>query len=197
MPRFLISSAISRPVQWLIGLPVASGSAQAIATIWHSRSAVIRAGAPGRGRSSRRSSALSSLIGMGCKSNHLSRQRRAVCTSIPSSPAISALFFPLAAANTMRARNAICWRVLCRRTRVSKSRCSSSVRSTAGGLGPGISFTSVIDLCQSNRFLRYVNPGRDLRLQALVCPIGRHAQKSPPLKIHLCNTDAFPAERRA
>lgn len=180
MPRFLISSAISRPVQWLIGRPESSGSSQAIAMIWHTWSAVIRAGAPGRGMSSKRSSMPSSLIGTGCRSNHLSRQRRAVCTSIPSSPAISALFFPLAAANTMRARNAICWRVLCRRTRVSKSRCSSSVRSTAGGLGPGISFTSVIDLCQSNRFLRYVNPGRDLRLQALVSPSGYGFSVSSP-----------------
>ncbi len=168
MPRFLISSAISRPVQWLIGLPEPCGSAQAIATIWHSRSAVIRAGAPGLGRSSKRSSALSSLIGMGCRSNHLSRQRRAVCTSMPSSSAISALFFPAAAASTIRARNAICWRVLYRRTSFSKSRFSSSVRTTAGGLGPGISFTSVIELHQSNRFSQYVKPGRDLRHIALV-----------------------------
>jgi hypothetical protein len=167
MPRFLISSAISRPVQWLIGLPESSGSSHAIPMIWHTWSAVIRAGAPGRGRSSSRSSTLSSLNGMGCNVNHLSRQRRAVCTSIPSSRAIVALFFPSAAANTIRARSAICWRVLCRRTKVSKSWLASSVSSTIGGLGPGNSFTSATELRQSNRFFQFVKPRRDLRRQAL------------------------------
>jgi hypothetical protein len=167
MPRFLISSAISRLVQWLIGLPESSGSSQAIPMIWHTWSAVIRAGAPGRGRSSSRSSAPSSLNGMGCNANHLSRQRRAVCTSIPASLAIVVLFFPSAAANTIPARDAICWRVLCRRTKVSKAWLASSVSSTTGGLGPGISFSPVMELCQSNRFFLFVKPGRDLRRQAL------------------------------
>jgi hypothetical protein len=35
MPRFMISSAISRADHWLIGLSETSGFSQASAVIWH------------------------------------------------------------------------------------------------------------------------------------------------------------------
>src|SRR4030088_651439 len=46
MPRTIISSAISRPVQWLIGRSL--GWSQANATIWQTCSAVISEGRPER-----------------------------------------------------------------------------------------------------------------------------------------------------
>ena len=67
--RFISSSAISRPVQWLIGRPAFSGFSQAICSIWHIWSAVRRGGVPGRGRFSRRSATLKSASEIGCKSN--------------------------------------------------------------------------------------------------------------------------------
>src|SRR5271157_4780202 len=58
--RFITSSAISRAVHWLSGLPDLSGFSQARASILQRWSAVIRLGAPGRGLSSKRSSMLKS-----------------------------------------------------------------------------------------------------------------------------------------
>ncbi len=78
IPRLTISSAISRLVHWLIGRPAFSGFSQASCSIWQIWSAVIRAGAPGLGRSSNRSSRLKSSIEMGCKSNQRCRHNRAV-----------------------------------------------------------------------------------------------------------------------
>src|SRR6266568_1667003 len=92
MPRRMTSSAISRPVQWLIGRSF--GCSQAIATIWQVCSAVISAGRPGRGISSNRSLIESSLSGMGCKPIQCPRQVRAVSTLTRSSLAISAFLFP-------------------------------------------------------------------------------------------------------
>src|SRR5215207_1160466 len=50
--RFLISSASSRPVHWLMGRLDSRGVSQAKATIWQYCSPVIVAGLPGRGASS-------------------------------------------------------------------------------------------------------------------------------------------------
>ncbi len=141
MPRLTISSAISCAVQWLMGRPESSGSSQAIASIRQRCSAVISAGAPGRGRSSNRSSTLRSSKAMGCRVNQRLRHQRAVSTWIPSSRAICLLFLPSAAAKTVRPRKAICWRVLCRRSSFSRASRSSSVSLTSGGFRPGIAFT--------------------------------------------------------
>src|SRR3990172_355851 len=69
MPRFTSSSAISRPVHWLRGRPDCSGFSQASCSIWQIWSTVKRAGAPGRGKSSSRSSQLKSFSAMGCNAN--------------------------------------------------------------------------------------------------------------------------------
>jgi hypothetical protein len=65
IPRRITSSAISRPVQWLIGRPF--GCWQAIATMWQVCSAVISDGRPGRGTSESRSTTGSSSHGTTCK----------------------------------------------------------------------------------------------------------------------------------
>ena len=137
----MISSAISLAVQWLIGRPESFGSSQAIASIWQRCSAVIFAGAPGRGISSSRSSTFRSSKAMGCRVNQRLRHQRAVSTWIPSSRAICLLFLPSAATSTIRPRKAICWRVLWRRTSFSRASRSSSVSLTSGGFRPGIAFT--------------------------------------------------------
>jgi hypothetical protein len=106
MPRRMTSSAISRPVQWLIGRSF--GWSQAIATIWQVGSAVISDGRPGRGMSSKRSLVESSLSGTACNPIQRPRQVRAESTLLESSRAISAFLFPAAAASTILARFAIC-----------------------------------------------------------------------------------------
>ena len=110
--RAIISSASSRPVHWLIGRPDVSGSSQASASSWHRWSAVIRAGPPGRGRSSNRSSALNSSSGIGSNKTHLSRHCLTVRRCTPTSRAIAAFSFPSAANRIIFARLAICCRVL-------------------------------------------------------------------------------------
>jgi hypothetical protein len=149
----MISSAISRPVQWLMGRPEASGCSQARASIWHRWSAVIRGGAPGRGRSARRSSMLKSVRAIGCSANQRSRHRRAVSTAMPNSQAIWALRWPSAAASTIRPRSAICWRVLWRRTNCSRPCRSSVVRWTVGGFGPGMMCTPFMKSADCNSHL--------------------------------------------
>src|ERR1700687_4454851 len=94
IPRFTISSATSRPVHWLMGRPDCSGFSQASFSIWHSWSAVIRAGVPGRGRSSKRSAMLKSFSETGCKSNQRCRHKRTASNETASCLAISALFMP-------------------------------------------------------------------------------------------------------
>ncbi len=56
MPRFIASSASSCWLQWLTGRSLSDGRSQASATIEQICSGVIRAGAPERGASLKRSS---------------------------------------------------------------------------------------------------------------------------------------------
>jgi len=91
MPRFMTSSAISQLVHWLMGRPESPGSSQAMARIWRRWSAVIRAGVPGRGRSSSRSAIAKSSKEIGCNANHRSRHCRVISTVMPNSRAIFAV----------------------------------------------------------------------------------------------------------
>src|SRR6266849_4260514 len=101
IPRVITSSAISRPVHWLIGRPAFAGASHVNAAIWQRCSVVIRDGAPGRGASCKRSTMLNVLSSIPCKPTHLSRQRRTVSTLMARSRAIRALDCPSAAANTI------------------------------------------------------------------------------------------------
>jgi hypothetical protein len=134
IPRRLTSSAISRPVQWLMGR--SRGCSQAIATIWQICSAVISEGRPGRGMSVSRSLTESSSRDTACKPIQRIRQLRTVSTLTPSSLAISAFLFPSAAPRIMRPRLASCWGVVCRRTSSSRSFRSSLLHSNSAGFGP-------------------------------------------------------------
>lgn len=164
----MISSAISRAVQWLMGRPESSGSSQAMASIWHRCVAVIRAGAPGRGRSSNRSSTLRSFSAMGLKVSHRFRHNRGVSTLIPTSPAIWALLFPSAAAKMIRARKAICCRVLWRRVNVSRACRSSSVSLISVAFGPGITSTfAITEFAYFTQFAPVVKLAGYLRQSAL------------------------------
>jgi hypothetical protein len=78
MPRLTISSAIARPVQWVMGRPDWLGASQAIATMAQICAGVIRDLLPERGASRRRSFRLNSDNGMGGKSIQRSRQSRTV-----------------------------------------------------------------------------------------------------------------------
>ena len=136
--RAIISSAISRPVHWLIGRPDFSGDSQANASSWQRWSAVIRAGPPSRGRSSSRSSALSSSSGIGSSVNHLSRHCLTVSRLTLTLRPISELSFPSTASRIIQARLAICCRVLCRITS-NFNPCRISLGKAIGvGFGPGI-----------------------------------------------------------
>lgn len=111
--RLINSSAISRPVHWLMGRPDFSGASHAKTSNWQRCSAVIFGGAPGRGRSSNRSSTLNSSSGIGSSSSHLSRHWLTVFRVTPSIRAIAELLSPCTDNNIMRARCPICCRVLC------------------------------------------------------------------------------------
>ncbi len=74
----MISSAISRLVQWVIGRPDSLGASQAMATMAQICSGVMRGFLPDRGASRRRSSKLNSEKGIGWKSIQRSRQSRTV-----------------------------------------------------------------------------------------------------------------------
>src|SRR5947209_18461685 len=134
MPRRITSSAISRPVHWLIGRSL--GCSQAMATIWQVCSAVIWACRPGRGTSHRRSFTGKSSKEAACKPIQRVRHRRTVSTQMPNSRAICELFRPWAAAKMMRPRRASCWAVPCRRTSASISLRSLSLKISRSGLGP-------------------------------------------------------------
>ena len=134
IPRRFTSSAISRPVHWLIGRSL--GCSQANAMIWHVCSAVISDGRPGRGTSVRRSTTETSSTDTACKPIQRIRQPRTVSTLTLSSLAISAFLFPSAAARIIRPRFASCWGVLYRRTRSSRSFRSSSLNVNSAGFGP-------------------------------------------------------------
>ena len=138
MPRFITSSATSRLVQWLMGRPDSSGFSQANCWIWHTWSAVIRTGFPGRGSSSSRSSMLKSDRSIGCKSTHLCRHWRTISRESFCSRTIWLLLLPSLAANTIRALLAICWRTLRRLIKWHRPAFSLSVSMTATALGPGI-----------------------------------------------------------
>lgn len=152
--RAIISSASSRPVHWLIGRPDVSGSSQASASSWQRWSAVIRDGPPGRGRSSKRSSAFNSSSGIGSREAHLSRHCLTVRRCTPTSRAITAFSFPSAANRIILARLAICCRVLW--AIISDRNCplTSTVNDIGVALGPGIlyslSLVLVSDACYFN-----------------------------------------------
>lgn len=154
MLRAIISSAISRPVHWLMGRPDFSGDSHASASNWQRWSAVIRMGPPGRGRSSSRSSTLSSSSGIGSSISHLSRHCLAIRRPIPSLRPISELSFPSAANRITQARLAICCLVLWRRASASNP-CRISFGKLIGvGFGPGIFFflSLQFDASQPNTF---------------------------------------------
>ena len=111
MPRAITSSAISRPVQWLIGRSL--GCSHASATIWQICSAVISEGRPGRGPSLSRSPTSRSARSMACNAIQRVRQVRTVSTLTCSWRAICVLFLPPAAARMIRPRRACCWGALC------------------------------------------------------------------------------------
>ena len=112
MPCWMISSANSRLVHWLIGRPLWLGASHARDMIWQTCSGVIRAGAPGRGASRNLSSRLrSSKLAAGSPSQRL-RQNRTVSTSRLTSRAIWLLFRPAAADRMTLPRRANCWGVL-------------------------------------------------------------------------------------
>src|SRR6266567_7501974 len=134
MPRRMTSSAISRPVHWLIGRSF--GCSQAMATIRQVCSAVIWACRPGRGTSPRRSSTGKSSKEAACKPIQRMRHRRTVSTQMPNSRAICELFRPWAAAKMIRPRRASGWGVPCRRTSASISLRSLSLKVSRSGLGP-------------------------------------------------------------
>lgn len=136
--RAIISSAISRPVHWLIGRPDFSGDSQANISSWQRWSAVIRTGPPGRGRSSSRSSALNSSSGIGSSVSHLSRHCLTVRRLTPTSRPIALLSFPPAASSIILARLPICCRVLCAMTSSRNWRWFSFDNVTGVGFGPGI-----------------------------------------------------------
>lgn len=138
MLRSINSSAISRFVHWLMGRPDFSGASQASASSSHRCSAVIRAGAPGRGRSSSRSSALSSASGIGSIDTHLWRHWLTVLRLTSVSCAIETFSLPIAASRMIRARFAICCRVLCLLVSARSSASASCDKLISGGLGPGI-----------------------------------------------------------
>ena len=171
----MTSSAISRALQWLMGRPESSGSSQAMASIRQRWSAVICGGAPGRGRSSNRSSTLRSSREMGLKVNQRLRHHRAVSTWIPNPRAICLLFLPSSAAKTIRPRSAICWRVLWRQTSCSRACRSSSVSTISGGFGPGIAFPfAFTEFAYLTQFAPCVKQTDRLSQSALVPPFVRH-----------------------
>lgn len=146
MLRAIISSAISRPVHWLIGLPDFSGDSHASASSWQRWSAVIRAEPPGRGRSSSRSSTLSSSRGIGSSASHLSRHCLTVSRLTSTFRPITELSFPSLASSIILARFAICCRVLCPMTSIRNLRWASFDRAICVGFGPGIFHSLSLDL---------------------------------------------------
>ena len=136
--RRIISSASSRAVHWVIGRAESSGCSHASAVIRQTCSAVIRAGVPGRGTSSSRSSTVKSSNARGWRSTHRRRHSRTVSHVTWKRRAISALLWPSAAPKTIRARHAMCWRTWCRRTNCCSACCSRSLNSSGIGLDLGI-----------------------------------------------------------
>src|SRR6266700_1659073 len=134
IPRAIASSAISRPVHWLIGRSL--GCSQAIAINWQVCSAVIWLLRPERVTSLSRPCTERSARATGCKVSQRVRQARAVSTLTPNSRAIWLLFLPALASKMMRPLSAICWLVLWRRTTRSTSVRSTSLKLNGSGFGP-------------------------------------------------------------
>lgn len=138
--RLIISSAISRPVHWLMGRPASAGGAQANASSWQRWSAVILAGAPGRGKSSNRSATLNSSKGIACNNSQRLRHRFTVLRFTPTMRSIAGAVCPLPANRMILARLAICWAVLCPFSSASNSCSIAFVNSMASAFRPGISY---------------------------------------------------------
>ncbi len=102
-----------------------------------SRSA-IQDGAPGRGKSSSRSSTLKSSNPRSARANQRSRHKVAISMEILSSRAISAWFSPSAAFKMIRARCAFCCPVVCRAASFSSTWRTGSLNSTFAGFRPGM-----------------------------------------------------------
>src|SRR5438270_1333588 len=134
MPRRMTSSAISRPVHWLMGRSL--GCSQAIAITWQICSALIWLLLPGRGTSLSRSCTDRSASAMLWKASQRLRQARTVSTLTSSSRAIWLLFLPASASKMMRALSATCWAVVWPRTNRFNSLRSSSLKLNASGFGP-------------------------------------------------------------
>lgn len=146
MPRAMTSSAISRPVHWLMGRSL--GWSQATALIWHTCWALISAGRPGRGLSLSRSATERSESAMAWKATQRLRHRRTVSGVRSNCRAIWLLFRPASAAQMMRALNTICWVVLWRRTRRCNSLRSLSLRLNGSGFGPFITGSPSLSLME-------------------------------------------------
>ena len=154
MLRAIISSAISRPVHWLMGRPDFSGDSHASASNKQRWSAVIRMGPPARGRSASRSSTLSSSSGIGSSITHLSRHCLTVRRLILRRRPISEFVSPSAACRIIQARLAICCLVLWRMASVYNPCRISSDNVIGVALGPGILFflSLEFDAGQSNTY---------------------------------------------
>ena len=122
-PRRIASTAISRWLQWLIGLSLSDGFSQVIAITAQICSGVYVAGAPERGASARRSG----TDWPAPASRQRLRQYRTVFGHMSSSRALSRTPTASPASKIMRARNANCWDVEWARTNASSaSRCAGA-----------------------------------------------------------------------
>ncbi len=95
IPRRMISSAISRPVHWLMGRPDCSGASQANDTIWQTCSAVMTGGLPARGSSSNRSVTVNSSNGILAKLAQRFRHNRIMSLTHPLPARSACCSFPL------------------------------------------------------------------------------------------------------
>ena len=120
------SAAIERVDQWVASFGVLSR----VATMTSSTcSSLIVRGRPGRGSSSRPSSRSAAKR---------ERHRAAMPREIPRRSAISVLFSPSAAANTIRERWARAWALVRRRAQASSCARSSASSITSTGIGIGM-----------------------------------------------------------
>jgi hypothetical protein len=153
MPRAMTSSAISRPVHWLMGRSL--GWSQANASIRQICSALISEGRPGRGISLSRSATERSVKATDWKASQRLRQARTVSGVRSNCRAIWLLFWPASASKMMRARSAICWAVLWRRARRCSSLRSLSLTLNRSGFGPLISGSAFLSLIEPSILQTY------------------------------------------
>ena len=128
MPRFIASSASSCWLQWLKGRSLSDGRSQASATIWQICSAVIRAGAPQRGASLKRSAADAEQPEL---ASQRARHWLTVLRHTPSRSAVSMTPAPSPAIKIIRARRAKTCGVDAQRLNRSSSLRSSGLNSIA------------------------------------------------------------------